>query len=802
MTKKTKTYRDPYADREANRYEKPIASREYILQLLNEQNKPQTLEELEVLAGVAGNDGDCEALRRRLNAMVRDGQLRRNRRGQFGVLDRMNLITGRVQGHRDGFGFVVVDDGEDLFISPHQMRSVLDGDKVLVSADGYNRFGKREARIVEVLEHGTTQIVGRYINDSGVHLIEPINRRLAQEVRITDLNGLTPVTGDHVRGVITQYPTPAHPGQRLQIRLEEIIATPDAPGMEVEVALRSYEIPFVWPEAVLEAAQKLPAEVTEDEILGRVDMRDMPFVTIDGEDARDFDDAIYVARRKHGGWRLVVAIADVSHYVKPSSSIDQEANLRGTSVYFPNRVVPMLPTALSNGICSLNPNVDRLTLYCDMQISANGRVTGFRFGEGVIRSHARLTYEQVGALLEKPESEHATWMQENIAADIILMLQYYHDMYHMLKARRDERGAMDFDTTETQVIYDDEEKIEAIVPLERNVAHRMIEEAMLAANICAAKLVGMAKLPGLYRNHEPPKEDKLEGLRSYVAPLGLTLAWSEQQGEVRPVVFQKLAEQIADRADKLLIQVMMLRTMTQAYYGAENKGHFGLAYKAYAHFTSPIRRYPDLLLHRAIRYIIRAELHPKHVVNLGVLPLFDKEQMLPYSMGEMSRLGEHCSMAERRADEASRDVEQWLKCQYMEQHIGAEFNGVISGVTGFGLFVQLDDLFIDGLVHIAHLGDDYYRYDPQRQRLVGERSNQQFRLGDSVRVQVAAVHVEDRNIDLLLVGDPAQTAAQKPAKKNTPAKKSQRQALAEGNIPPLKRTAATKPSKKHSKKKR
>lgn len=800
MMKKTKTYRDPYADREANRYEKPIASREYILQLLNEQNRPQTLEELEVLVGVAGNEGDCEALRRRLNAMVRDGQLRRNRRGQFGVLDRMNLITGRVQGHRDGFGFVVVDEGEDLFISPHQMRSVLDGDKVLVSADGYNRFGKREARIVEVLEHGTTQIVGRYINDSGVHLIEPINRRLAQEVRITDLNGLTPVTGDHVRGVITQYPTLQ--GQRLQICLEEIIATPDAPGMEVEVALRSYEIPFVWPEAVLEAAQKLPVEVTEEEIVGRVDMRHMPFVTIDGEDARDFDDAIYVARRKHGGWRLVVAIADVSHYVRPGSSIDQEANLRGTSVYFPNRVVPMLPTALSNGICSLNPNVDRLTLYCDMQISANGRITGFRFGEGVIRSHARLTYEQVGALLEQPESEHAVWMQENIATDIILMLQYYHDMYHKLKARRDERGAMDFDTTETQVIYDDEEKIEAIVPLERNVAHRMIEEAMLAANICAAKLVGMAKLPGLYRNHEPPKVDKLEGLRSYVGPLGLTLAWSEQQGEVRPVVFQKLAEQITNRADKLLIQVMMLRTMTQAYYGAENKGHFGLAYKAYAHFTSPIRRYPDLLLHRAIRYIVRAELHPKHVVNLGILPLLDQEQALPYSMSEMSRLGEHCSMAERRADEASRDVEQWLKCQYMEQHIGAEFSGVISGVTGFGLFVQLDGLFIDGLVHIAHLGDDYYRYDPQRQRLVGERSNQQFRLGDTVRVQVAAVHVEDRNIDLLLVENPAQTATRQATKKNSPAKKSQRQALAEGNIPPLKRTVAAKPSKKHSKKKR
>lgn len=795
MSKKSKTFRDPYADREANRYEKPIASREYILQLLNEQDNPQTLEELEQLLDVVGNERDCEALRRRLNAMVRDGQLRRNRRGQFGVLDRMNLITGRVQGHRDGFGFVVVEEGEDLFISPHQMRSVLDGDKVLVSADGYNRFGKREARIVEVLEHGTTQIVGRYINDLGVHLIEPINRRLAQEVLITDLNGLEPATGDHVRGLITQYPSLR--GQRLQVTLEEVIATPDAPGMEVEVALRSYEIPFVWPEPVLQAAEALPQEVSAEEITGRVDMRDLPFVTIDGEDARDFDDAIYVAPRQRGGWRLVVAIADVSHYVKPNTAIDTEANLRGTSVYFPNRVVPMLPTALSNGICSLNPNADRLTLYCDMQVSANGRITGFRFGEGVIRSHARLTYEQVGALLEQPDSEHAQWMQEHVAAEIITMLHHYHGLYQMFKVRRDERGAMDFDTTETQIIYDDEEKIESIVPVERNVAHRMIEEAMLAANICAARLVGMAKLPGLYRNHEPPKVDRLESLRSYIGPLGLSLDWTEQQGAIQPAVFLKLAEQISERADKLLIQVMMLRTMTQAYYGAENQGHFGLAYKAYAHFTSPIRRYPDLLLHRAIRYIIRAQLHPKHIVHQGLLPLLDKEQALPYSMSEMARLGEHCSMAERRAEEASRDVEQWLKCQYMEQHLGAEFAGVVSGVTGFGLFVQLDNLFIDGLVHIAHLGDDYYRYDDQRQRLVGERGGQQFGLGDKVQVQVAAVHIEDRKIDLLLVGDPQKAAT----KKTRTAKKSKRQALAEGKIPPSKRTATDKPRKKRGSKK-
>lgn len=796
MSKKKKAYRDPFADREASRYEQPIASREYILEKLNEQGRPQTQEELEVLVGVAGNERDSEALRRRLNAMVRDGQLRRNRRGQFGVLDRMNLITGRVQGHRDGFGFVVVEEGEDLFISPHQMRSVLDGDKVLVSAESFNRFGKREARIVEILEHGTQQIVGRYINDSGVHIIEPVNRRLAQEVLITDLNGITPVTGDHVRGAITQYPSLR--GQRLQVRLEEVIATPDEPGMEVEVALRSHEIPFTWPEEVLAAAEALPQEVTANEYVGRVDLRDLPLVTIDGDDARDFDDAVYVASRgKNRGWRLIVAIADVSHYVRPGSAIDTEANNRATSVYFPNRVVPMLPTALSNGICSLNPEVDRLSLYCDMQISANGRITGYRFAEGVIRSHQRLTYDQVGALLEQPDCEQAQWLRDNSAPEIITMLQHYHALYQAFKARRDERGAIDFDTTETQILYDDEEKIEAIVPVQRNVAHRMIEEAMLAANICAAKLVIMAKEPALFRNHEPPKEEKLETLKQFIGPLGLSLNWSAQQGAATPAVFHQLAEDIKERADKLLIQIMMLRSMMQAYYGSENQGHFGLAYKEYAHFTSPIRRYPDLLLHRAIRYLIRTEAHPKHTINQGGLPLIDKEQILPYSAANMAHLGEHCSMAERRAEEASRDVEQWLKCLFMEQHLGSEFSGVISGVTSFGLFVQIDDLFIDGLVHIAHLGQDYYRHDDKLHRLMGEKTGQQFRLGDKVQVQVAAVHVEDRKIDLTLVTDMAdQAQAAKHGKK-----KSRRQALAEGNVPAPKKKATTRGGRGRPKKK-
>ncbi|MEY1661011.1 ribonuclease R [Isoalcanivorax beigongshangi] len=775
MSKKNRRYRDPYADREAAQYERPVASRELILQVLNDHGQPLARPELEQQLGI-DDDTDREALRRRLKAMLRDGQLVENRRGQYGPIERMALIAGRVQGHRDGFGFVITDEPseEDLFLSPRQMTLAMDGDRVLVSVEGRNRFGKQEARVAKIIERASTDVVGRFKRGPAGPRIEPSNRRITLEVLVSDLNGLEPADGDHVRAEILHYPSPREP--RLVVRLVEIIAAEDQPGMEVDVALRSHEIPYIWPDAVQAAAAAFADTVSPAEWKGRVDLRDLPLVTIDGEDARDFDDAIFVERRLLSrGWRLVVAIADVSHYVTPGDELDREAHRRGTSVYFPNRVVPMLPEKLSNGLCSLNPDVDRLCLFCDMQVSAGGRITRFAFGEGVMRSHRRLTYTEVGNWLERPDSEEGQAVDASLDRPLKRMLTAYQKLFQALRTRREARGAIDFETVETRILYDDQKKISAIVPAERNSAHMMIEEAMLAANICAAKALQDAELPGLYRNHEPPKPEKLMALRDFVAPLGLTLKWSEKDGDAKPAVFQALNDQIGDRPDRVLIQTVMLRSLTQARYAAENKGHFGLAYGAYAHFTSPIRRYPDLLVHRALRYLIRNGDSGAPVTNPGKLPKLKRPEALPYDTAAMTVLGEHCSMTERRADDAARDVVQWLKCQYMEQHLGEEFEGVISGVTSFGLFVQINDLYVDGLVHVATLDSDYYRYDDKRHQLVGESSGRRYRLGDSVRVQIAAVHTEDRKIDLLLVDAPKPRGARK--------KPSVRDSLRSGDIP-------------------
>ena len=746
---KKKRYQDPHAAREAARYDNPVPSRELIIQLLNDQGKPLTVRQLRGALGVQG-DEDKVAFERRLGAMIRDGQLVRNRNGQYGIASKMNLICGRVQGHRDGFGFVIPEESgqEDLFISPRQMQAVMDGDKVLVSAEGRNRFGKREARIVEVVERAVTELVGIYRREGGVHFLAPQNKRITKEVLISELGGLKPSAGDHIRTEIVQYPGD---DRHVLVKLVEIIATPDEPGMEVDVALRNFDIPFVWPGEVEKEAAALADTVLEKDKKGRVDLRDLPLVTIDGEDARDFDDAVYIEARPRGGWRLIVAIADVSHYVHPGAPLDVEANKRGTSVYFPNRVVPMLPEKLSNGLCSLNPHVDRLCLFCDMQIAASGRITRFHFSEGVMRSRFRLTYTQVGALIEEPDSPAALKVQELVDDDTFAMLWHFYGLYQSLRGQRDERGAIDFETTETRILYDEQKKIRAIVPVQRNVAHKMIEEAMLAANICAAKFLEQSGEPALFRNHEQPTAEKLEGLQQFLMPLGLHLDWSNKKGgEISPLVFRQLTEAIATRADREVIQTVMLRSLKQAKYEAENKGHFGLAYKAYAHFTSPIRRYPDLLVHRAIRYLIRSGEGGKYIENPGKLSKLPKKKILPYEPKDMVALGEHCSLTERRADEASRDVVQWLKCQYMEQHLGDSFQGVISGVTSFGLFVQLIDLYIEGLVHISSLDNDYYRHDEIKHALVGESSGRKYRLGDAIAVQVAAVHTEDRKIDLVL----------------------------------------------------
>lgn len=778
MSKK-KRYQDPHAAREAQRYENPVPSRELILQLLNDLGKPTSSRDLMRQLGLKGEQAR-EAFSRRLKAMLRDGQLVLNRAGNFGIAQRMDLIAGRVQGHRDGFGFVVPDqtDEEDLFLSPWQMKTVMDGDRVLAAVEGRNRFGKREARIVEVTERATTELVGVYQHQAGVHFLEPQNRRISRDVLISELGDLSPRPGDHVRTEIVQYPgDQAH----VLVRLAEIIASPDEPGMEVDVALRAFEVPHQWPQDTLTEADALPNEVGEPDKHGRVDLRQLPLVTIDGEDARDFDDAVYVQARKRGGWRLIVAIADVSHYVWPDTPLDREAQKRATSVYFPNRVVPMLPEKLSNGLCSLNPHVDRLCLFADIQIGPSGRVGKFRFAEGVMRSRHRLTYTQVGALIEEPESSAAQKLVRDLDDETQEMLWHFYGLYSTLREQRDQRGAIDFETVETRILYDDHKKISAIVPVTRNVAHKMIEEAMLTANICAAKLLEKEKLPALFRNHEPPSGDKLETLQAFLGPLGLSLDWpkGKKTGTPTPTLFRSLTQAIEARPDRSVIQVMMLRSLTQAKYEAENKGHFGLAYQAYAHFTSPIRRYPDLLVHRAIRYLIRQG-KSELVDNSGKLPKLSKKQIVPYDTAAMVTLGEHCSMAERRADDASRDVVRWLKCQYMEQHLGDTFEGVVSGVAAFGLFVELQDLYIEGMVHVSSLDSDYYHYDEVRHALVGESSGRKFRLGDEVQVRVAAVNTDDRKIDLQLVQDRGPRTG---GGRAGAGKRSVRAALARGDIP-------------------
>jgi ribonuclease R len=567
------------------------------------------------------------------------------------------------------------------------------------------------------------------------------------------------------------------------------------PGMEIDVAIRSHDIPWEWPDEVVDEAGRLEAEPLEEDKQHRVDLRDLAFVTIDGEDARDFDDAVYCEKRRGGwrGWRLWVAIADVSHYVRPGSALDEEAAKRGNSVYFPERVVPMLPEALSNGLCSLKPEVDRLAMVCEMDISQKGNLEGYRFYESIIHSHARLTYTQVGEVLEK--GSHPEVDKRRVPD-----LKRLHDLYKTLLGARDKRGAIDFDTVETRIIFDEQRKIEAIVPVVRNDAHKLIEECMLSANVAAARFFDEHKLPILFRVHEGPGEQKLENLRGFLGELGLDLRGGD---EPTPSDYRELLAQVEGREDTSVIQTMLLRSLSQAVYQPENKGHFGLHYPAYAHFTSPIRRYADLLVHRGIRHVVRSKIKSKQVQRVKGAEAISVKQIFPYDERAMVVHGEHCSMTERRADDATRDVQAWLKCEYLQDHVGDEFDGVIAAVTSFGLFVELADLYIEGLVHISALPGDYYNFDAAKQRLVGERSGRSFQLGGKVEVQVARVDLDDKKIDLEMVGaNPDKSAKVSPpggkrnAKKGGGKKPAGARGKPSGKKPPGKKSPGKKPAEK------
>ncbi|WP_027254050.1 ribonuclease R [Photobacterium halotolerans] len=754
---------DPFREREAQNYENPIPSREFILEVVRGFSTPVNRDQLFTELKLQGED-QYEGLRRRLRAMERDGQLVYTRRQCYALPERLDLIKGHVIGHKDGFGFVRPEGSgmarqDDLLLPSHQMRGVIHGDYVLVQVAGVDKRGRREGRIVRVLQEYSGQIVGRYFIEDGMGFVVPDDSRISQDIVIPQEVRQGARMGNVVVVEITQRATRQYNAVG---KIVEVLGENMAPGMEIEIALRTYDIPHVWPAEVEKQVATLKEEVPEEAKKGRVDLRDLPLVTIDGEDARDFDDAVFCEKKKSGGWRLWVAIADVSYYVRPDSALDKEAINRGNSVYFPAQVIPMLPEVLSNGLCSLNPQVDRLCMVCEMTISAAGKLSGYRHYEAVMNSHARLTYTKVSKMLEGDEELRQRY------APLVPHLEELYSMYKVLKLAREQRGAIEFETLETQFIFNADRKIDRIVPSERNDAHKIIEECMIMANVASAKLVEKAKEPALYRVHDTPGEERLTGFRDFLGELGLNLTGGL---EPAPSDYAHLAAAIQNRPDKELIQTMLLRSMKQAVYQAENLGHFGLALNSYAHFTSPIRRYPDLALHRAIKYLIAKE----NGTN--------KDRWTPtggyhYSFDDMDVLGEQCSMTERRADDATRDVADWLKCEYMQDHVGDEFEGVIANVTGFGFFVRLNELNIDGLVHISNLDNDYYQFDPIGQRLVGDASGKIYRLGDTVQVKVAAINLNDRQIDFELVGGGRKS--RRPGKTAQTREKQQRMRKAEG----------------------
>jgi len=739
IKKLSKTRRsDPYLEREMAQYDEPLPSREYILQVVEEQGTPVSFEQLGSLLDIGS--GEADTFHRRLAAMEREGQLMRNRKGAYIVPERASLLAGRVDGHADGYGFLIPDDGsDDLFLDAKQMSKVLHRDRALARVVGLDRKGRREGAIVEVLERANSRVVGRVFIEHGITVVIPENRRISQDILVPPEKKTKVSAGQVV--IVEIIEQPSRHAQPIG-RIVEVLGNYADPGMEIEIALRKHDLPFEFSARALEETKALPDKVKKTEWSERKDIRDLPLVTIDGETARDFDDAVF-AEKKGRGWRLVVAIADVSHYVKPGMALDRDAQERGNSVYFPRRVIPMLPEKLSNGLCSLNPDVERLAMACDMDVSSSGEIKAYSFFPAVFKSRARLTYNQVWSWLSgaaQPDSQ--------VHRDLQPQLQALYALFQVLLKARHKRGAIDFETIETMMLFNDDGKIDNIVPVVRNDAHRLIEECMLAANVCASAFLQAHKQPCLYRIHEGPTPEKLEGLRNFLKEFGLGLPGGD---DPTAKDYAALLEKIMLRPDAQLLQTVMLRSLRQAMYSPDNVGHFGLSYEHYTHFTSPIRRYPDLLVHRSIKAVLAGE---------------------RYSPGKWDEIGMHCSMTERRADEATRDVNNWLKCYYMRDRIGEAFAGTIAAVVPFGVFVALDSVYVEGLVHVSELGADYFQYDNVKHQMLGERSGQRYRLGDRLNVKLVRADLETGRIDFVLADPelaqqtpPPRLVATPPAKK-------------------------------------
>ncbi|NDH08986.1 MAG: ribonuclease R [Gammaproteobacteria bacterium] len=719
MSKKNK---DPYFEREKEKYADPIPSREFIMQVLAEYGQPIHKKDLFQLLGLRKKEQQ-ETLMYRLKAMIRDGQLFQDRKFRWCLRQKTNLVKGRIQAQAEGFGFFIPEDGgSDMVLSAREMRRVMHGDIVLAYEMGVDRRGRPEAKVTEVLQHAIDSIAGRFISREGVFYVEPEHKFFFHDILIPADAAMGAKDGQMVIVKIVEYPS-KH-GMSIG-RVDRVLGDYMGPGLEIEVAILNYGIPNVWPTEVLSEMHLIPKVVREKDLVGRKDLRELPFVTIDGDDAKDFDDAVCCKALARGDTRLWVAIADVSHYVAWGSPIDEEAAIRGNSVYFPGRVVPMLPEALSNGICSLNPNVDRLCMVAEMVITAKGQIREPKFYRAVIHSKNRLIYDHVAALLEQNDAPE-------LSSEVWAMLQQLQKVYESLKFARLNRGAIELDSIETKVVFDKQLKIEKITPVVRNEAHRIIEECMLAANVAVASFIASSGVASMYRVHEAPDIEKMKSLQTFLGEFGIQCGFSEK---VAPKRFQEVLEKIRLRPEKQVLETIMLRSLKQAHYAIENSGHFGLGYEVYTHFTSPIRRYPDLMVHRILGEIL------------------DRNQDIAsrYPEKRLAELAEKNSMTERRADEATRDVMTWLKCIYIKDKVGQTFPGTISAVTSFGLFVSITDIYVEGLVHVSSLKSDYYQFDAMRHRLVGERTNQIYHLGDPLTVLVARVDPDARKIDFELV---------------------------------------------------
>ncbi len=763
-SRKKQRHSDPHAKRESENYANPLPSREFILATMAQQGVPLSVEKLYELLEI--HDTEREVFNRRLAAMEREGQVMRNRKGMLCIAEKLHLIAGKVQGHADGFGFLIPDHGgDDLFLSPKEMSQVMHGDRVMVRQSGFDRRGRPEGKIVEVLERTNKKLVGRLIREQGVTLVAAEDKRINQDILVPPGQDMQAKTGQVVMVELIEQPS-AH--SKAIGKVTEILGNYADSGMEIEIALRKHQLPYQFSSAAEAQANRYPRLVQEGDWRGRIDLRELPLITIDGETARDFDDAVYceplpspqplapdlsrsgIAKADKtpavspggrgslkGGWRLVVAIADVSFYVKPGDALDVDAFERGNSVYFPRRVIPMLPEALSNGLCSLNPDVERLCMVCDMQIDAHGSIKQYKFYPSVMRSKARMTYTKVfDMIISHPKGELAreyAWLMPHV--------QHLYALYKVLLRSRELRGAIEFETTETLMIFNDNGKIDRIEAVTRNEAHRLIEECMLAANVCASDFLKEHEHPALYRIHEGPTPEKLEALRTFMGEFGFGVGGGDTP---HAKDYGKLLVRIKGRPDEQLLQTVLLRSMQQAVYSPDNIGHFGLAYESYTHFTSPIRRYPDLLIHRAIKAVVNGE---------------------KYKAGDWHVLGQHCSITERRADDATRDVNAWLKCYYMQDKIGEVFDGTVAGVTSFGLFVALDGIFVEGLLHVTELGNDYFNYDKARHEMAGERTGVRYLLGDRLRVKVSRVDLETSKIDFVLVVKTNETAAKQKSDK-------------------------------------